>query len=230
MGWLRHRLNAFESKSELVNDEFKGRFFSYISYVRKLLSFKDGGFPIHDPLRRQPSKVIFVDASGDIGCGAVEIIGRFFLFKKWTKDEMKSASRKSSISSAHLELLNIALTICSISAPGDVIQVYSDSMAAVNIAKKKYCPIGPTQDILICLDRFCLSASVTTLFTHVPRDDKWIKICDSLSRSVVCLSLSKACCLFIVGTSLVGGLWLEAFSLREPALVSLLVSFLILFV
>lgn len=185
MGWLRHRVTAIESGSENPDEDFKARFRSYVMYMRKLLQRWDGGFPILRPIKGNPSKIIFVDASGDIGCGAVEVHNKVYLMKMWEKGELLSATRKANVSSAHLELLNIALSVITIGSRGDSIQVYSDSMAAICIAKKKYCPIGPTQDILICLDKFCIDVGVTTEFIHIPREDKWIKICDSLSRNVV---------------------------------------------
>lgn len=190
LGWLRHRQVESERGDLVIDGPFQGRFIAYLTYVKRLLSEWNGSVPIV-PLSPDSNCIIFVDASGTVGRGAICERSREFAWASWSSCELASASRKKGVSSAGLELLNAANAVCTFAKAGDSVVVYSDSSAAVAIGNKKYSRSDEDQWALICLDRFCLDEGIQVKFEHLPRENEWIQACDILSKGGTPMILSQ---------------------------------------
>lgn len=147
----------------------------------------DGSASVYASLSTEnPDAVIFSDASGDVGYGAIEIRSHNFGSGIWSGDELKLAGRDSSISSTHLEIMAIAKAIRTFAKPFQAVQVFADSAAAVFVLQKRYDRRSDhSQGLMIALDKFCRDNGISLYFTHVPRSHKMIQIVDDLSKNIV---------------------------------------------
>lgn len=184
LGWLRHRQIELERGTLVFDGVFRDRLASYLKYVKRLLREWKGSVPII-ALPSSSDRLIFVDASGTEGRGAVCMESKSFAYQLWESCELKSATRAKAVSSAGLELLNAASAVCTFAVPNSSVIVFSDSAAAVAIGNKKYSRSDSDQWALICLDRFCLDNGIQVKFEHLPRENEWIRACDQLSKGEI---------------------------------------------
>lgn len=196
LGWLRHRQIELEQGDSKIDDVMKDRVKSYLSYTKELIDNWNGCVPIRkkQSLVGAADCIIFVDASGQVGRGAICLSRNEFALQAWSCSEVFLALRKKAISSTALELVNAGSAICTFAKPGNTVAIFSDSSAAVAIANKKYGRSDNDQWALICLDKFCLQKGITYEFKHLPREDIWIQLCDDLSKGIVCLYLVNCRC------------------------------------
>ena len=93
LGWLQHRASAQVAERELCNDEFKLRFKSYFRYIDALVRDWSGSASIYaSVITTSPDIVIFSDASGDIGFGAIEAKSTCYGYGTWTPTELIEAT------------------------------------------------------------------------------------------------------------------------------------------
>lgn len=191
LGWLRHREIELEQGISSIDNVMVDRVSSYLGYMKKLMHQWGGQVKItkSKSAGSEAGCVLFVDASGTQGRGAISLHDKAFAMETWAHSDIVSATRLKGVSSAALELLNAGSAICTFAQPGDTAVVFSDSSAAVAMANKKYGRAEGDQWALICLDRFCMDNGVKYEFKHLPREDIWIQMCDELSKGEVCPAL-----------------------------------------
>lgn len=190
LGWLRRKLIKFNQDSKIIQPIFIQRFKSYLRYITLLIKNWDGMAPINNATRDGPAtKVIAVDASGNLGRGAICMTTGDFAQQMWSKVELREATRKKAVSSTSLELLNAAAAVCTFSQEGDKVLLFCDSIPAVTTLIKKYSRASDKdQNIIIQLDIFCMTRGISLVVKQLSREDEMIRLCDSLSRGIVCLA------------------------------------------
>ena len=172
--------------TECCNEEFIGRFKSYMKYIWATLSDWNGTAPIRSMNFKCPDQVIYADASGTVGFGAIETSSKQYTHGVWTEEDIDESFRVKATSSTLLEIHAICLAIKTLARINSHIQVYSDSMTAVLVLQKRYCRSSDfIQGLIITMDRWCYQHSITLAFNHVYREDSNIQIVDSLSKGMV---------------------------------------------
>jgi len=169
------------------NDDFRLRFQYYFDYIKSLLHDWRGSASIYASLQADhPDAIIYSDASGEVGYGALEVKTRKFMKGVWTDKEMSSAQRLHSTSSTHLEILAMVKAIRTFARPYQSIRIFADSAAAVFILQKRYDRNSDiSQGIIIAIDRFCRDHGISLFFTHVLRSHDHIQIVDALSKGSI---------------------------------------------
>jgi hypothetical protein len=188
MGWLQKRSSGLANGSEDCNKEFKIRFKRYLVYIQSLMQDWNGQAPIRDACKAEtnPDTIIYADASGDIGYGALETTKLEYAFDLWRSDEIDQAMRVSSTSSTHLEILCICKAVITFVLPQTCARIHCDSQAAIFALKKRYCHSSDVvQSFIIGLDCWCQRNAVDLFFVHSPREDSLIRLVDSLSKGKV---------------------------------------------
>lgn len=187
LGWLQMRDTEQEAGREECNDDFRNRFKSYFKYISALLTDWKGSASIYASVAcGPPDLIIYSDASGDTGYGALDYYSKRFIRGIWSRSELLSATRVNSVSSTHLEILAMTKAIRTFALRNSAIQIFSDSLAAICIMQKRYDRNSDlSQGVIIALDRFCRDLGASLFFTHVPRDHDMIRIADSLSKDCI---------------------------------------------
>jgi len=187
LGWLHKRHAEREKGTESINEEFKNRFRDYLKFIYHTTKDWKGTSSILSSFNtNKANMMIYTDASGEIGYGAMEVNTRRFGRGIWNKEELITARRKNSISSTHLEIRAICKAIASFAQPNSCIHIYSDSMAAIFILKKRYDKNSDSsQGMIIAMDIFCRNHGISLYFIHVPRDTENIQLVDQLSKARV---------------------------------------------
>lgn len=187
LGWLQKRNTEQVADKDMCNDDFKHRFQSYFRYIEALMHDWKGSASIYAPLTVEtPDLVVYSDASGEIGFGAIEVNSKSYFHGKWSTEEVLVATRSKAVSSTHLEILAIIKAVKTFAKPFKSVQVFADSAAAIYILQKRYDRSSDhTQALIISLDRFCRDNSISVFFEHVPRENSMIQLVDSLSKSIV---------------------------------------------
>lgn len=187
LGWLRKRSIGIKNGQESADEQFLARFQGYCTHVKRLTKSWGGSVPITGPEDRAATCLIATDASGTKGRGAIDVTRKHFACQQWDDAEIKTAFRGKATSSTSLELLNVATAIRTFAHPGDKVIIYCDSEPAVSTITRRYSKASEfDQEVMIALDKWCMDQGVWFRVRHVKREDCWIKLCDSLSRGVVC--------------------------------------------
>ena len=105
LGWLHQRLAAFEAGKEVFSASFRVRFGTYFEYIGALLHDWSGSASILSSFASSssPDLVIYSDASGEVGFGALEIMTRSY----GCGIEIADATRAKAVSSTYVEVLAI---------------------------------------------------------------------------------------------------------------------------
>jgi len=127
-------------KKEPFNDEFKDRFKFYFVYIEALLNDWSGSTSIYSSfaISSNPDIIIFSDASGEFGYGALEVKSRWYGCGVWTDEEIASAIRKKAVSSTQLEIMAIVKAIKTFARPNCCVQIFADAETAIFILQKRY--------------------------------------------------------------------------------------------
>jgi ribonuclease HI len=187
LGWLQKRNTAQESGAEKCDENFKSRFKYYFHYIEALLYDWQGTASMYASLSTEdPDAIIYSDASGDVGYGAIEMKSQRFGHDIWSLDELKSAQRRSSVSSTHLEVAAIMKAIRTFAKPFQAVQIYADSAAAIFILQKRYDRHSDiSQSLIMAMDRYCRDRGIALFFTHVSRTHSLIRVVDDLSKMIM---------------------------------------------
>jgi ribonuclease HI len=187
LGWLQRRAAAQEAGRELCDDEFRIRFTSYFKYIEDLLHDWNGSTSVYASVStNNPDIIIYSDASGECGFGAIEVISHSFTYGKWSADEFKLAMRVASISSTHMEIMAIVKAVKTFAKRNSAVHVFADSAAAIYVLSKRYDKKSDhSQGLIIALDRYCRTHGISIFFSHVPRTNDMIQIVDQLSKDIV---------------------------------------------
>jgi len=122
----------------------------------------------------QPDIVIYTDASGELGYGALEVLTRRYGYGKWTKAEFKDATRMKAVSSTYLEVLAIIRGVTSFAKPNATVEVFSDSAAATFILQKRYDRKSEvSQAPIVSMDRFCRDCNCLYTFRVSIKQSNW---------------------------------------------------------
>ena len=194
LGWLHQRLAAFEAGKEVFSASFRVRFGTYFEYIGALLHDWSGSASILSSFASSssPDLVIYSDASGEVGFGALEMMTRSYGCGIWTEEEIADATRAKAVSSTYLEVLAIIRAVKTFAKPDSTIEVFADSAAAIFILQKRYDRKSEvSQALIISLDRYCRDNGIAIFFTHVPREHQMIQLVDSLSKGSVPLGLKS---------------------------------------
>jgi ribonuclease HI len=192
MGWLHQRLAAFEAGKEVFSASFRVRFSAYFQYIGALLHDWSGSASILSSFAASssPDPLIYSDASGEFGFGALEMTTKSFGCGVWTKVEIADATRAKAVSSTYLEVLAIIRAVKTFARPNTTVEAFSDSAAAIFILQKRYDRKSEvSQALIISLDRYCRDNGIAIFFTHVPREHPTIQLVDSLSKGSMPLGL-----------------------------------------
>eukprot|EP00456_Euglypha_rotunda_P039554 TRINITY_DN3047_c1_g1_i2.p1 TRINITY_DN3047_c1_g1~~TRINITY_DN3047_c1_g1_i2.p1 ORF type:complete len:731 (+),score=66.72 TRINITY_DN3047_c1_g1_i2:296-2194(+) len=188
LGWLQKRSNALEAGKEIINEEFMLRFRAYFNYIEALLRDWSGSASILAPfaLTSNPDLVIYSDASGEFGYGAIEVNTKSFGCGVWTDEEISAATRQKAVSSTQLEIMAMVKAIKTFARPKCTCHVFADSAAAVFIMQKRYDKNGElSQALIISLDRYCRDNGIAIVFSHVRREHRLIQVVDALSKGSI---------------------------------------------
>jgi len=169
LGWLHRRHSQREKGLESINERFKVRFRAYLKFIYDTLREWKGTASILSSFNiEQADIVIYTDASGEIGYGAIELKTKRFGQGKWSKEELKLAQRRNSTSSTYLEIRAICKAIASFAQPNACIHIHSDSMAAVFILKRRYDKNSDSsQSLIVAMDIHCRNLGISLYFVHV---------------------------------------------------------------
>ena len=187
LGWLHQRVAAFEAGKEDFTAEFRVRFAVYFNYIEALLKDWSGSASIRSfASSSSPDLVIYSDASGDFGFGALEVTSKSYGCGIWTDEEIAAATRTKAVSSTHLEVLAIIKAIKTFAKPDCMVQVFADSAAAIYVLQKRYDRKSEvSQALIISLDRHCRDNGIALFFTQVNREHQVIQQVDSLSKGSI---------------------------------------------
>ena len=190
LGWLQKRAVAIEQGNEKLDLPFRLQFQTYWRYVDRLIQDWDGTAPIRDEGKAStdPDLIIFADASGEVGYGAVEVNRRLYGYGVWGDLDFRSAMRQMTTSSTHFEILSICMAIRSFATPGSAIQINCDSQPAIFTLIKNIVKCRITFKGLLLPQTGGVCKIQLRLIFDMSRESDSIRLVDSLSKGLVSTS------------------------------------------
>jgi len=125
--------------------------------------------------------------AGSFGKGTFLFPSGNYAFSKYEQVDLDEAWREKKHSTAHLELLNMLVSVLSFSSKEQKIMCFCDNKAAIKIAKARYSAVNnlAMERLLQIFDIECLKRNLSVRFRWQCREDPLPKVADALSRGEV---------------------------------------------